>query len=392
MTTTRLYYEDSYLREFSAQIIESCDGGRRLYLDRTAFYPTAGGQPNDLGQIAGIDVVDVIDEDRRIAHIVASPVETGLVQCVVDWPRRFDHMQQHTGQHLLSAVFLEMYEAETVGFHLGAEISTVDLAAPGLAAEDLPRAERRVNEEVFRNRPVTISQQPASQASGLRRPSEREGLLRIISIEDLDRSPCGGTHVRATGEIGPVLLRRAEKLRGNLRVEFLCGLRAVNRARIDFDALSGIARRFSCSIDEAAPFAAVQREALEAADKARRRAAGELAGYRGRDLYDSTSPGSDGIRRAIHRRPSGAIDEELRSLAQAFVARPRAVFLAAAGTPPAILLAVSTDAGLHAGNQLKGLLAKFGGRGGGNAGIAQGSLTSEDGLELLLAELGGLPA
>ena len=388
MITTRLYHQDSYLTEFSAHVVDRADDGLRIYLDRTAFYPSSGGQPNDTGEIAGIPVVDVVDEGRRIAHVTLRPVDGVRVPGRIDWALRFDHMQQHTGQHLLSAVFVELYGAQTVGFHLGAESSSIDVAAPALGADEVLALEARVNQRVFENRRVTVTFEAASEARDLRKPPDREGILRIVTIEGLDRSACGGTHVRATGEAGPVLIRKLEKIRGDIRIEFLCGVRAVRRARADFDALSRIARSFSASLDDAAPLAAAQREALEAAEKARRKQAAELARFRGREMYDAAEAGPDGLRRVLHRLRSGSLDEEVRALAQGFTARPKAVFVATVADPPSVLLAVSADAGIDAGELLKAALAKFGGRGGGNAAVAQGSLTSAAGLDSLLA---GLP-
>jgi alanyl-tRNA synthetase len=222
----------------------------------------------------------------------------------------------------------------------------------------------------------------------LRRPADREGVLRIVSIEGLDRSPCGGTHVRATGEIGPVVLRKQEKVRGNVRLEFLCGMRAVRRARSDFEALSRIARIFSSTLDDAPTLVAAQHDALQAADKARQRVAGELARYQGRERYGSTEPGPDGVRRAVVRRPSGAVDEELRALAQGFTAQPKAFLVVVIEDPPAVLMAVSADLRLHAGDTLKALLVKHNGKGGGNALMAQGTVPSGEALAALLAEIG----
>ncbi len=210
----------------------------------------------------------------------------------IDLSLRFDHMQQHTGQHLLSAVLLEMFDAPTVSFHLGAESSTIDVTGT-LEAPQLRDAERRANQIVFENRPVIISFQHSSEDLGLRKPTEREGEVRIISIQDLDRSACGGTHVRATGEIGPILLRKLDRIRGNLRIEFLCGGRAIARARADFDALSEIARIFSAPLDDAPAMVEAQREKLQESDRARRRLATELArSERARITYrDGARPG-----------------------------------------------------------------------------------------------------
>jgi len=384
--TERLYYTDSYLREFRARITGRSADGRRLYLDRTAFYPTSGGQPHDLGAIGGVQVVDVEDEDERIAHIVAAPVEADEVDGRVDWDRRFDHMQQHSGQHLLSAIFVKDFGIPTVSFHLGQESSTIDLETAVLEPARALAAERRVNEAVFENLPLSVSFEDAAATRGLRKPSEREGTLRIVSIEGLDRSACGGTHVARTGEIGPVLLRKLERIRNTVRVEFLCGSRAIARARADFDALSRVAQMVSGSLDETPGLVAAQFEAARDADKLRRRLEADLAQYQGRELYAATAPDEAGVRRVVRRAPSGNL-EDLRAVAQSFTAQTRAVFVAALDEPPAVLLAVSADSGLDAGKLLKPALTKEGGRGGGNARVAQGSLPSQAALEAVLGQI-----
>jgi alanyl-tRNA synthetase len=196
-----------------------------------------------------VAVQDVVDEGDSVAHVLAAPVEPGPVDCAIDWDRRFDHMQQHTGQHLLSAVFEELLGLHTVSFHLGAESSTIDLEGGTLDAPAAARAERRANQLVSENRPVTVVYEDAAQAEGLRKPSGREGTLRIVSIDGFDRSACGGTHVRTTGEIGVILIRKLEKIRQTVRAEFLCGARAVARARADYEALNKIAQLVSASFD-----------------------------------------------------------------------------------------------------------------------------------------------
>ncbi len=386
--TDRLYYTDCYLREFHASIVERSEDGFTVYLDRTAFYPTSGGQPFDTGAIGGIRVLDVIDQGERIAHHVAAPLGTGPVECAIDWPRRFDHMQQHTGQHLLSAVFEERFALHTVSFHLGAASSTIDLEGAALEPPAAREAERRANEIVCENRPVTVAFEHAAGAEGLRKPSDREGDLRIVSIDGLDRSACGGTHVRSTGEIGAVLIRKLEKVRQAVRVEFLCGARAAARARADYDALAAIAHLFSASLDDAAPMVAAQWEAARSGDKARRKLELDLAAYQGRDLYLATPPGADGVRRVARCAASGSL-EELRAIAQNFTAQPKAVFVATLASPPSVLLAASADAGIDAGQVLKAALTAVGGRGGGNARIAQGSVADQAQLDRVLAAVAG---
>jgi alanyl-tRNA synthetase len=384
--TERLYYTDSYVREFAARVVDRSPDGRTVYLDRTAFYPTSGGQPFDTGAIAGVPVLDVVDEDSRVAHRVAEPVTASDVQCTIDWPRRFDHMQQHTGQHLLSAVFEELFGLKTVSFHLGTESATIDLEGSPVESHTLVEAERRANELIAGNRPVAVVFEDAAAAQGLRKPSDRQGTLRIVAIESLDRSACGGTHVRSTGEIGVILLRKLEKIRQSWRVEFLCGARAVSRARADFEALSKAAQQFSAPLDEVPAAVAAQLEASRAADKLCGKLELDLARYQGKELYDATPPGADGIRRLTKRLDRGSLDD-LRGLAQSFTAQPRAMFIAAVAEPPSVLLAVSADAGIDAGKVLKSALTQAGGRGGGTARAAQGSVPNAALLDQVVAGL-----
>jgi alanyl-tRNA synthetase len=407
--TERLYYHDSYLRQFAAHAVECAGDGRTVYLDRTAFYPTSGGQPFDLGSIAGVAVREVVDEGGRIAHLLAAPLtasSTGAlpempVECAIDWNRRFDHMQQHTGQHLLSAVFEELFHLRTVSFHLGADSATIDLEggavndgkADGGKAEGgkvdariAAAVEARANEIVWENRRVEVSYEDADSVQGLRKASDREGTLRIVSIDGLDRSACGGTHVRATGEIGAVLLRKLEKVRQTVRVEFLCGGRAVRRARGDYEALTRVAQLFSASLDEAPGMVATQLETARTADKARRKLELDLAAYQGRELYQNTAPGPDGVRRLLRHAQAGSLDE-LRALAQNFTAQSQAIFVATLGHPPSVLLATSADSGIDAGQKLKAALTEAGGRGGGTARMAQGSVPDSALLEKVVEKL-----
>lgn len=383
--TERLYYRDSYVHRFRARVLDANAERTRVYLDRTAFYPTSGGQPFDTGTLGGAAVVDVIDEGDRIAHVTAAPVATVDVEGVVDGARRFDHMQQHTGQHLLSAVFIELLDAPTVSFHLGAETCTIDIQRDSVSAEEIRRVEKRANEIVTENRAVTVTFHEASADLGLRKASEREGELRIVSIADVDRSACGGTHVRATGEIGPILIRKLDKIRGTARVEFVCGGRAVLRARNDFAALQAVSRVLACPLDEAPVVVATQQERLQAAEKARGRLAAELAKAEGRELWTRTAPGASGRRFA--RRAVTAFTDETRALALSFAEGAASCFLATAENPPGVLLATSADSGLHAGNLLKSALARHGGRGGGNAMLAQGSVPAPDALQAAGEEL-----
>jgi alanyl-tRNA synthetase len=384
--TERLYYTDSYLCDFDARVVDRRESGRRVYLDRTAFYPTSGGQPHDIGHLAGITVIDVVDEETRIAHVLESPLLEDRVAGQVDWTRRFDHMQQHTGQHLLSAVALESLGLETVAVHFGREVSTVDLAGAQLTGEQAARLERQANEIIVENRPVHVSFEDASEAIGLRKRPTRNGTIRIVTIQQLDRSACGGTHVRATGEIGSLLVRRIERVRKATRAEFVCGARAVTQARSDYLLLTALASEFSAAPAELPHLLAAQRVELKEAESSRREMESRLDRLRARELYQTASPDAAGIRRVI-LQDEGSSLEELRRIARAFTTFPMAMFIGVATEPPTVVLSASPDSGIDAAGVLKGLLASVHGRGGGSAVLAQGMVPGASEMQQVLASL-----
>lgn len=386
MTTDRLYYSDSYLRTFDASVLDRSGDGLRVRLDRTAFYPTSGGQPHDLGTLGGQAVVDVRDEAGEVVHLLASPLAADRVQGTIDWPRRFDHMQQHTGQHLLSAVLAELFGHATVSVHFGADSATLDLAVAQIREDEIRQAEARANAVVTENRPVTVGYEEAATAAGLRKASERTGLLRVVTIADLDRSACGGTHVRATGEIGPILVRGVERVKQQVRLSFRCGGRAVARARADYDLLSRMAAASSCAVDDLGGIQEKQRQELQSAQAERRRIEEALHGVRARELYRDASPDASGLRRIVVREPGGTI-EALRGLAQALIALPGVMVIGSLDDPPTVLLATSADSSLDAGQHLKAALASRGGRGGGGARIAQGTAPSPALLDQVVNDL-----
>ncbi|HEY8196245.1 MAG TPA: DHHA1 domain-containing protein [Gemmatimonadales bacterium] len=385
--THRLYYTDSYLRDFEAAVIDRSDDSCRIYLDQTAFYPTSGGQPFDVGQLGGIEVTDVVDEGERVAHLLAAPLPGPRVRGQIDWDRRFDHMQQHTGQHLLSAVLAELAGHATVGVHFGRESSTLDLDAAALTPDQIAKAEERANEVVVQNRPVGVSFEAAASAGGLRKPTDREGTLRIVTIQGVDRSACGGTHVRATGEIGPILIRKLERVRKGIRIEFLCGSRAIRRARDDYGLLSMLAAEFSAAADELPRLVSSQRDEIKDAYATNRELQGKLDLCRARELYAAATPESTGIRR-VTVREEGPSTDTLRGMAQAFSSMPRAVFVGAVLSPPAVVLAASEDTGIDAASLLKSLLATVGGRGGGSPRLAQGIVPGQVQLQTVVESLG----
>jgi alanyl-tRNA synthetase len=247
--TERLYYTDSYLTEFDATIlrIESHGDRRAVVLDRTAFYPTSGGQPFDTGQLGSAMVIDVVDgDDEVIRHVIEGELEPGPVRGKIDWSRRFEHMQQHTGQHVLSAAFDRLVGARTESFHLGSTSSTIDLNRT-LSAADIERAESEANRVVWEDREVTVRFASAEEATGLplRKESLRTGTLRLIEIPGFDISACGGTHVASSGAIGTIAVASSERFRGGTRVEFVCGVRTLQAYRVLRDTVAASVRLVS---------------------------------------------------------------------------------------------------------------------------------------------------
>jgi alanyl-tRNA synthetase len=283
-------------------------------------------------------------------------------------------------------VLAELTGHATVSVHFGREFSTLDLDIPSLAPEQITEAELRANRIVTEDRPVEVSFEDAETAEGLRKASDRSGKLRIVTIRDLDRSACGGTHVRTTGEIGPIFIRAQERVRKTVRLEFLCGERAVRRARTDYELLQHLATSQSAAPEELPALFAAQRDELGAATAARRELETALARYRARELYDAASPTAAGIRLIVLREDAGPPDR-LRPLAMALAGLPHGVLLGATREPAGIILGAAEDSGVDAGTMLKDALGKVGGRGGGNPRLAQGGVPSAEALESAIRAL-----
>lgn len=385
--TSRLYYTDTYLRSFDATIVERTEGGRRVYLDRTAFYPTSGGQPHDRGVLGGIPVMDVVDEDERIAHVLeASYTGENSVHGEIDWPRRLDFAQQHTGQHLISGTFDGLFEFPTVSVHFGDTLSTIEFGVPAISATQLRRAEEYANALASEDRPITVTYEDAEVvAPRLRRASARTGTLRIVTIEGHDVSACGGTHLRRTGEIGAILLRRVEKIRDNVRVEFVCGARAIRRARADFESLSGIAERLSAGMDEVPSLVHARVDETKTLAAANRKLIDEIAALRAQQAWDRTAPGTDGVRRLC--APETISSDELRAWISACAALSETVAVGAVRSARTLALGVSANIDANAGMLLKDLLQGIGGRGGGSARTAQGTVSEDAHVDAILRAL-----
>jgi alanyl-tRNA synthetase len=372
--TDRIYYTDPYCRSFQAIVTRSFEHAGRpaVTLDRTAFYPTSGGQPFDNGQLGGADVIDVID-DEAIIHVLSSPFSIGeTVGGAVNWARRFDHMQQHTGQHLLSAALDRVFENPTVSFHMGTEDSTIDLARE-MSPADVERALDVANEVVWEDRPISIRFVTSEEAMSLplRKDPARGGMLRLIEISEFDLSACGGTHVSRTGAVGTIAVLGTERHRGGMRLTFVCGRRAVHALRGYRDAVAGSVRVLSVLPGELP--SAIERIQVESKslEKQLRDLRIELAGHEGRRLAAAAPLVGDV--RVVVETVTGFDAAGLKALATAAAAAaPVCAALVSTGSPPAVVVARSPGVPVEAQMVLRQLTERFGGRGGGKADLAQG--------------------
>ncbi len=398
----RLYYADSFLKSFPAAVTDVRELSRaegesvwQIALDRTAFYPTSGGQPFDAGHLravspggATLDIpVESVEEDEtgQVWHYVRKPLGAGTkVEGHLDWQRRFDHMQQHTGQHLLSAIFVRELNAPTVSFHLGDTVSTIDITGGPFARHSLERVEELSNEIIAEDRSVSVRTVPRAEAESmlsagdLRKLPPRAGDIRLIEIDGVDRNACGGTHVRSTGQIGGLLVRGTEKVSRGVRVEFVCGLRAVRAARADAGVLSQLTASLSTGAAEIP--AAIERLKTEgkAGLKDRQRLREELADYHAARLAVEV-PIENNVR-FVDRTWKDRDPEYIRLLASRLTsAAPSTIVLMCSEStnPASVVLASSRDFAFDCGAILREALSQFGLRGGGSPDFAQGEVPTE---------------
>jgi alanyl-tRNA synthetase len=395
--TERLYYRDSFLKDFNANVI-SCqpEGDRwKVLLDRTAFYPTSGGQPHDVGSLGSAEVLEVVDADsddaaasgeeskanQHVVHYTSAAVPVGPVSGTIDWSRRIDHMQQHTAQHLLSAAFIELFGFQTASFHLGRITSTIDIEAPALQPRHLEEAERRTNEIIFEDRQVAVRFGTAEELAqaGIRKKVEREGVLRAIEIEGFDRQPCGGTHLARTGQAGLLLIRKLERRRDLARIEYVAGYRALAAARSDFATLTQAATALTCALPEVpagiAKWGGERRSQHATAKKLEER----LARHEAQTLLARALENPDAAENSLGIIAAVLDDASANYvgiLAAKLVSEANVVALLASRSGGHVVIAQAKGAASahDVGAILKSVLTEFGGKGGGNKDFAQGSL------------------
>jgi len=415
--TKRLYYDSSEIHEFDTVVeavapVSPEESRPTVILRETAFYPTSGGQVHDTGWLAldgdeRLRVTEVADaEDGRIVHYLEAPAKLPLAGAAVhgsiDLERRRDHMQQHSGQHVLSAAFVELYQMSTVSFHMGEDYCSIDLATPSVSSRQIEGAEKRANQIIFENRPVRIRYVSRAEAEklGLRKlpPAERDE-LRLVEVADFDVSACGGTHVGASGQIGSIVLRKSERVRQGTRVEFVCGERAVRMARRDYGALSDAAALFSAQLWDVPEQIRKSIEESKLLRKQKDDALDQLAELMALAALHN-QPETNG-RKIVVRAFSDRDINFAKLFAQKVTraATPAIALVASTVDPPGMVFAqtptqtpgAATGATADMGALLKQVLSSVGGRGGGSRDFAQGGVPagSTINVEQLLREAAG---
>ncbi len=402
--TERLYYTDPFLQIFKARVVDvrATANGAAVVLDRSAFYPTSGGQPFDTGWLGSSKAGDTlkvrvinVEEDEgtgEVLHYVedAARLQSGdLLQGAIDAERRNDHQQQHSGQHVLSAAFEQLYNFATVSFHMGDESCTIDLATDAVSPAQIAAAERLANEIVFDDRPVEIrfATPEEARAIGVRKiPAAEREKLRLIDIANFDLNACGGTHVRSTGQIGSILLRKMEKVRQGVRVEFVCGRRAVATARRDFTTLTDAAAVFSTHIYEVPQQARKVLDEAKSAQKVQSKLLEEVAELQAEKFLQSATELPSGAKLVVQF----FADRDLafiKMLAQKITRAGQSVaLLSCGGSQPSLVFAQSPGLANDMGGLMKQTLAKLGTRGGGNKDMAQGGAPDADRAEHAILE------
>jgi alanyl-tRNA synthetase len=343
-------------------------------LDRTAFYPSSGGQPNDVGTLGGVRVLDVVDqEDGSVGHLVDRALAPNeRVRGTIDWERRFDHMQQHSGQHLLSAAFDREHAARTVSFHLGTTASTIDLDRE-LTADQINAAELAANKVIWEDRAVAVKVVTAAEAAklSLRKDPARSGELRIVEMTDYDLSDCGGTHVCRTGAIGMIAIVGSERFKGGVRVEFVCGGRALRAHQSLREAVTGGVRLLSVLPGDLPSAIEKMQAASKSQQKTQQALQEQLAVHEAKALV--TRGQKIGTVTLAAEAVSGWDANGLKKLALAVTSNPDFIaVLMTADSPSLIVVARSANLTLDAGAVLRTLLDRFGGKGGGKGAMAQG--------------------
>ena len=381
--TERLYYDDAYLTEFDARVVECVSDGERfrLRLDRSAFYPTSGGQPHDTGALNDVRVLDVsVDEGGDVWHVTDAPLAVGeAVHGAIDWTRRFDHMQQHAGDHMIASALWRLLGGVTIGLHVSGDMSTIDVAMPEgvtrISPEDIRRVEADVNERIQRDVPIRcwFPDPEELKALPLRKPPTVSEHVRVVAIGDDEMVACGGTHPATAGQLGLVKVLGVAPARGKMRVSFAAGMRALGDYQAMYDRAHEAAALLSTSTDNLVSHVAAMQDALREANMALNRLRRDAALRQLEEVLE-TAPRAPGGATVVARMMEGDANL-IKDAASRLIKRPGVVALLGARAEEeraVFVFARSSDVDIHMGRLLSGAAKSLGGKGGGRPDFAQG--------------------
>jgi alanyl-tRNA synthetase len=379
MTLEKIYYHDQYKRTFTSMLIkQDKDEDGRFYavLEKTAFYPTGGGQPHDTGTLNGVYVNDVEEVDGEIRHFIEQPIDVhNSIVGEIDWDRRYDHMQQHSGQHILSAAFEDMFGYKTVSFHLGKEICTIDLEISNLSEEDTDQAEALANKIILENRPIEtkwVTKEELLNYS-LRKELSVSENIRLVIIPNFDYNGCGGTHPKSTGEVGSIKILDWEKQKKKIRVHFVCGNRVINQLHEKQKVIKGLTTVLNSPqehMNEAATrLVQHSKELVKTIDELKN----EILQYEAKDLIVNVQQNNE--RKIVHVIFKNRPISELQQLARAIACMANDVlvlFISENEDKLQLVCSCGKDLDGNMNQLLKEVLPSINGKGGGNPSLAQG--------------------
>lgn len=374
--TKKLYYDSAYTTQWETRIIDAWQQDDSCYvqLEETAFYPHGGGQPCDIGTIQGIPVLDVTADGDQIIHKVQSLPESSEVSCRIDWDVRFDHMQQHSAQHLLSAVCLELYKCPTLSFHLGVDYCTIDVESAELSRDQINAMEQEANRHIYLNHPILsywLTEEEAAEIKLVKQPTVKEN-IRIVEITDVEYNACGGTHVSSTGEIGIIKLFKTEKQKGNTRIYFTAGYRALKEFNLYGQIIGTLSSRFKAGKEELA-------DRLIQLENEHKQVQAELAALKEQnDEYMAQQLIQDSVEKLIHHVFQDKTLKDLQNLANKITTKTKLPVLLATAAENKVVFCQSKEAAPSCGKFFKAHLASFNGKGGGSDLMAQAGFTSWD--------------
>jgi alanyl-tRNA synthetase len=382
--TKRLYFENPYQIEFEARVVERLSWREKpaVVLDQTCFYPESGGQPSDRGTLNGIEVLGVLEEDSKILHLLEDDISAGEVKGKIDWQTRFDFMQQHAGQHILSQSFHELYQAETLSFHLGEVTSTVEIDLRKVAEEEVERVETRANDIVFQDREIKSYFIPEEKISSipLRKSPKKKGLIRVVEVSDFDYSACGGTHPSKTGEVGLIKILKWEKIRNNVKFEFVCGQRASKDYAWKNRDLRELSNMFTVSEREVLTSVEKLQSDLKSQRKKTRKMQERVSQYEAQEIIRNTEG------RIIKDVFTGRTPDEVRCLALDIIKKGDFIVLYALreGERGHLVFACSENLKCDMRELVPLVSPLIKGKGGGNPSLVQIGAEEAENLELAL--------